>query len=157
LGLSNFSQDLVSGAANISVSGGGLQIVPNSIAADVIGGVTENAVTFGVGGATIAGGGSTSTPNRVTDGFGTVGGGEGNVAGNDDGSKFTGNAQHATVGGGKNNIASGAASTVPGGNNNTAAGTNSFAAGSRAKTNNNGTFIWQDNNSSTDFVSTQDN
>lgn len=69
---------------------------------NVIGGDTLNRVTAVVFGATIAGGGGATglaSPNRVTDLYGTVGGGYGNRAGNDSGSVV--DAQVATVAGGK--------------------------------------------------------
>jgi len=87
---------------------------------NVIGGSPMNFVTPGVYGATIAGGGGeyggTSYTNRVTAGFGTVGGGLGNTS-------------------------SGLSATVPGGNFNTAAGDYSFAAGNRAYANHQGSFV----------------
>ena len=128
--------------------------VPN-----VIGGFNTNSVTPGVVGATIAGGGR-AVPgfnNLVTDDYGTIGGGFGNRAGDGDGP--TTDKENATVGGGVGNIASGFestvgggavnvasgfAATVPGGLSNTALGSMSFAAGSRAKANHDGTFVWGD-------------
>jgi hypothetical protein len=168
LGPSVFSQDPTTGAAKIGVTGGGLQVFPSAAGANIVGGGVDNVLTFGVGGATIGGGGSSASPNRATDGFGTIGGGEGNLAGNDNGSKFLADAKYATVGGGHSNTAgaagstvgggdtntaSGADSTVPGGSNNTASGTNSFAAGTHAKASNDGTFVWADNTPA-DFAST---
>jgi len=72
--------------------------------------------------------------NVASGGVATVGGGYGNTAGN----------SYATVGGGFSNAASGIFATVPGGENNTAAGNYSFAAGRRAKANNQGCFVWGD-------------
>lgn len=98
--------------------------------------------------ATIAGGGPsnpgdpTNTNNRVTDEYGTVGGGGWNRAGNGDGDQT--NAPFATVGGGRGNTASGFAATVPGGLYNTAQGDFSFAAGRRAKAMNPGCFVLAD-------------
>lgn len=130
-------------------------------APNLLGGFQTNAVTADVVGATIAGGGATGFPNRVTDDWGTVSGGLGNVAGDDAGT--TGDANYATVGGGLNNTASdvyatvgggldnrasainstvgggvdntasGSSSTVPGGRDNLAGGAYSFAAGNQAK------------------------
>ena len=103
---------------------------PNSISPNVIGGSPANNVTAGVRGATIAGGGMPAgdtdpdfdfeAPNRVTDAYGTVGGGFANRAGNDAGS--TTDFPFATVGGGLGNTASGAGSTVGGGVRNIAGG-----------------------------------
>ena len=68
---------------------------PNAISPNVIGGSPANNVTAGVRGATIGGGGVPSdtdpnlfaeAPNRVTDVYGTVGGGYANRAGDDAGS-----------------------------------------------------------------------
>lgn len=108
-------------------------------------------------GATIGGGGSSANPNRVTDSVGTVGGGSGNRAGNDDAdasdatfATVAGGLQNvasglgSTVGGGYANIASGLHATVPGGVDNEAGGRYSFAAGRRAKAPNEGCFVWAD-------------
>lgn len=109
----------------------GVYLSPN-----LIGGSPANSVTPGVRGATIAGGGAeTGTefmlagagPNRVTDLYGTVGGGIGNVAGDD--AVDPGNRLVATVGGGWYNTASGYASTVGGGIKNTASGYASTVSG----------------------------
>jgi endosialidase-like protein len=114
---------------------------------NVIGGIADNAVTAGVFAATIAGGGrrdptDSSTANRVTDNFGTVGGGANNRAGNlgsvgDDrafatvggGSSNTASGSEATVGGGSGNVASGDIATVGGGNGNSASGLRATVAG----------------------------
>src|SRR5262249_16662416 len=68
----------------------GMRYEPSAISPNIIGGSAANNVTAGVRGATIAGGGSAVSadpdlsggPNRVTDAYGTVGGGYSNVAGN---------------------------------------------------------------------------
>ena len=120
-----------------STIGGGFG---NSVSPDggygVIGGGQGNAITATPGSnlniATIGGG----LNNKVTLGGGTVGGGNSNTAGNFD----------ATVSGGFGNTASGGSSTVPGGNGNLAQGAFSFAAGRRAKANNDGCFAWADSN-----------
>jgi hypothetical protein len=120
---------------------------------NIVGGSSNNSVTPGVIGATIAGGGSTqgcAGPcfNQVTDDFGTVGGGGGNTAGlaatvgggfgNTASSTSatvaggqTNTASHlrATVGGGFGNTASGFGATVSGGFSNTASGDNSTVPG----------------------------
>jgi hypothetical protein len=80
----------------------------------VIGGSAANSVSTDVNGATIGGGGSHgSGGNKVTDDYGTIGGGNYNLSGNDDTNET--NADYATVGGGFHNYASGAYSTVGGG------------------------------------------
>jgi hypothetical protein len=124
-------------------------------------------------GGVIAGGGSASGSsylNKVTDSFGVVGGGRGNIAGNDDadpndgafatvaGGQFNfagggnstvggggGNSAagpNSTVGGGTSNTANGFAGTVPGGEYNAASGDFSFAAGINAKAIHERSFVW---------------
>ena len=120
-----------------STIGGGFG---NAISPDgdygVIGGGQANAISAPPGSnlkiATIGGGYN----NKVTLGGGTVGGGNSNTAGNFD----------ATVAGGSNNTASGPGAMVPGGISNLAQGYTSFAAGRRAKANNDGCFAWADSN-----------
>ena len=99
------------------------------ITANVIAGSSANTVTAGVRGATIAGGGLPSgasdpnfineAPNRVTDAFGSIGGGYNNQAGDATGNLL--DRAFATVGGGSSNSALGYAATVTGGNDNVAA------------------------------------
>ncbi len=94
---------------------------------NVIGGFDGNFVSNGALGATIAGGGFTSTfgfitsyyPNEVAAGFGAIGGGADNRVG-------------------------GLYGTVPGGFRNQANGTASFAAGQDAHADDNGSFVWGD-------------
>ncbi|MGE4070293.1 MAG: tail fiber domain-containing protein [Lysobacterales bacterium] len=107
------------------------------ITANVIAGSSANSVTAGVRGATIAGGGLPSgnsdpdfddeAPNRVTDAYGTVGGGYGNRAGDNAGSAT--DAGHATVAGGTRNIATGLGSAIAGGSTNTASAVGSSVGG----------------------------
>ena len=94
---------------------------------NIIAGFSGNNVIAGAGGATIAGGGAVSNLNRVTDDFGTVGGGSNNQAGDNAGT--TADRPFATVGGGLNNTASGAASTVGGGGGNNASAQYSTVGG----------------------------
>jgi len=81
-------------------------------------------VADGATGATIAGGGQAGAPSRITGDFGTIGGGEGNIAG--EGSAVAGGAYNTAVnfrsfvGGGANNVANAWAATVAGGSKNTA-------------------------------------
>ena len=148
---------------------------------NLIGGYSSNSVTAGVVGATISGGGATyGFHNRVTDHYGTVGGGQRNRAGNDSGTLHdarlstvgggtsnVASGEFSVVGGGRDNISSGTSSvvaggdtntasgwrsTVPGGVGNVAAGEHSFAAGRRAKALHNGTFVWADSHDA-DFSS----
>jgi len=128
---------------------------------NVIGGNPANTVDSGVYGATIAGGGFVgglgSFPNTVTGSYGTVGGGDNNTADNfatvSGGEANTADGQFATVGGGFVNTASGDFATIVGGSRNTANGNYSFAAGRRAKAQNDGTFVWADSEDA-DFAST---
>ncbi len=98
----------------------GLWTQPHIYSPNLIGGWSGNGVSSYVYGAAIGGGGKSNAPNRVTDNFGTVGGGYGNRAGNDAGSLL--DAECATVGGGDYNIASNLYATVGGGNGNDASG-----------------------------------
>jgi len=71
---------------------------PNTTSPNLIGGYSSNAITPGVLGATISGGGAQDYANSVTDHLGTVGGGAFNQAGNDD--EDIENAVYATISGG---------------------------------------------------------
>ncbi len=202
-------------ALNIKVhSARALRIAPTATAPNLIGGFSQNAVTPGAVAATIAGGGEFGEQNRVTDSFGTVGGGRANRAGDSagsigdaefatvaggGGSDATGVAStvaggsdnlasgadssvgggsdnraegsravigggsdndagdHAVVGGGDRNTASGQNATVPGGLQNAAAGDLSLAAGSHAKAENQGAFVWADDSSANDMASSANN
>lgn len=99
---------------------------------NVLMGYPTNAITAGVAGAAIGGGGSSGNGNRVTDSFGTIGGGANNRAGDDAGS--INDAGQATVSGGSSNIASGQQSTIGGGGANSASGQNSAVGGGGANT-----------------------
>ena len=110
--------------------------------ANVLLGSPDNVIDPGVRGATIAGGGvptgdsdpdfSLENPNRITDHYGTIGGGYGNLAG--DGTSTTADGSFATVGGGFSNTASDSFSTVGGGFRNTASGRNSTVGGGGGNT-----------------------
>jgi len=102
-----------------------LRLQPGPDSPNLIGGYSDNSVTEGVWGATIGGGGVVAPLNRVTDIFGTVGGGAGNQAGDGEGGVI--GAACATVGGGVNNVASGENATIGGGNRNVASSTESTA------------------------------
>jgi hypothetical protein len=138
------------GVVGTTIGGGGQASAINRATADfatVGGGEGNTALSF----AATIGGGET---NAVLGFAATVGGGANNVAGNVAGNANfatvgggianTASNEHATVGGGIANTASGKRATVPGGNENTAAGDYSFAAGRRAKANNDGCFVWGD-------------
>jgi hypothetical protein len=126
----------------VSGGGSGLTIQQNSSGApNVIGGSPVNFVSSGTVGATIGGGGATNAngnpyTNSVTDDFGTVGGGNGNTAGNEstvgggqDNSASGTAFGYSTVGGGYDNSASGDFSTIGGGSGNIAAGTGATVGG----------------------------
>jgi len=83
-----------------------LRLEPNATSPNIIGGYNGNSVTAGFG-ATIGGGGQSGagSNNRVTDNYGTVGGGAGNQAG--DAAGATSDRTYATVAGGFENTASG--------------------------------------------------
>lgn len=137
------AQPLVLRTANVP----SLRVEPSSvlfngvpITTNLIAGSSANGVTAGVRGAVIAGGGVPAgnsdpdefdeAPNRVTDHYGTVGGGYGNRAGNDAGS--TSDRSLATVAGGRGNVASGDRSFVGGGDDNLSSGFASTTGGGTA-------------------------
>ena len=100
-----------------------MRILPDSTSPNLIGGHPTNWVTAGVYGATIGGGGESelfNDVNRVTDHYGTIGGGKNNQAGDNAGT--VGDSGNATVGGGDSNTASNNYTTVGGGYLNTAGG-----------------------------------
>jgi hypothetical protein len=104
-----------------------LRIEPKSASPNLVGGSIGNAAIAGVVGASIAGGGSTDSPNKVYDSYGTIGGGENNQAGVPDGVvQLQG---HATVGGGYSNSAINVYATVGGGLYNTTTGFASAVGG----------------------------
>ena len=107
-----------------------------SQACNVLSGSAGNSIAGGIRGATIAGGGQTGLPNRISGSLGTVGGGDGNTAGEGStvggGSGNTAAHFHATVGGGNDNLANAEESSVGGGLKNTAAGRFSTVGGGAA-------------------------
>lgn len=105
----------------------GLWTQLNITSTNLIGGYNGNSVADGVVGATIGGGGNSSNPHRVTDDYGTVGGGLNNQAG--DGTGTATDMPFATVSGGLNNVASGNLSTAGGGRDNVASGIASIVGG----------------------------
>jgi trimeric autotransporter adhesin len=91
-------------------NGRALRLEPTINSVNVIGGFNGNNAASSIEGATIGGGGTAGYVNRVTGGWGTVGGGYANVASN----------LAATVSGGGANAARGLSSTVAGGYGNVA-------------------------------------
>ncbi len=119
----------------------------NKDRANIIAGYAGNAVSAGVEGATISGGGFSVGVNQVTANFGTVAGGLGNVASGalsvaSGGDFNTASGLRSSVAGGANNTAAGAFSFVAGGMNNLATGGASFAAGAFAQAEQPGCFVW---------------
>ena len=137
-------------ATGLTILANGEQVMRyeyNASSPNLIGGSSANNVTTGAVGAVIGGGGASGTQvvlpddgpvdctfplggacaNRVTDMFGTVGGGVANQAGHGPEAMF--NVAFATVGGGRGNTASSWDSTVAGGSNNSASGGASNVAG----------------------------
>lgn len=129
-------------ARSLRIEPSSITFVGFPITTNTIAGSSFNLVNAGVRGATIAGGGvpggdtdpdlTSENPNRVRDHYGTVSGGYGNDAG--DGLGTPGDRAFATVGGGRNNNAFGAASTVGGGTDNTASGASSIVGGGDGNT-----------------------
>ncbi|MBK6725693.1 MAG: hypothetical protein IPG63_00290 [Xanthomonadales bacterium] len=139
-------------AQSLRIEPSGILVGGLPITANVIAGSSANGVVADVRGATIAGGGvptgdsdpnfGSDAPNRVTDHYGSVGGGFANQAGDDTGTvqdrsmatvaggwrnRATGG--QAAIGGGYNNLASGQVSTIAGGNVSRATGEYAAVAG----------------------------
>jgi hypothetical protein len=124
-------------ALEFKVNGGrALRLEPNGTSPNVIGGYRDNLVIPGVSGATISGGGQLGLAHTVIGGFGVVGGGLENVAGNlgvvSGGQHGRATALRSTVGGGGFNEAGGVSSTVAGGEHNVASGDLSSIGGGSA-------------------------
>jgi hypothetical protein len=103
--------------------GGFAQALQDSGKDNIIEGFIGNSIDSNVDGGTISGGGQISFPNQVLKGFGAVGGGKGNVAGN-----------YSTVGGGESNYAEGIRATIGGGAQNVASRNNAVVAGGYSNT-----------------------
>ncbi|MBS1536545.1 MAG: hypothetical protein JST20_02205 [Bacteroidetes bacterium] len=95
-----------------------MRFEPTASSANIISGFQANSVTAGKVGAVISGGGVNGSINSVTDDYGVIGGGTGNVAG-----------RKSSIGGGETNIATGIKSTISGGETNTASGITSVIGG----------------------------
>ncbi len=135
-------------SSNYATVGGGQSNTASADYATVSGGDGNQASAEG---ATVAGGGydplfGEGGSNLASNLDATVGGGAHNIA----------NSDSATVGGGNYNTASGPAATVPGGWWDVASGMYSFAAGNRAKANNQGCFVWADSTYADYTCSTND-
>lgn len=118
----------------------GFPFLTSTLGINVTGGCWGNAISNGVLGGTIAGGGYVvedgggvqSYANIITGNFGSVGGGYENIAGD-----------YSTVSGGYDNGAFDSG-TVPGGYGNFADGEGSFALGRYARAGDDGSFVWSD-------------
>ena len=118
---------------NTSTTSGDRRVMlydPQTNSPNLIGGFQGNLPAQGsaIEGATIGGGGQSGSVNDVRDDFGTVGGGEGNVAGGLGGAATTDDV-YATVAGGQNNQAQANRSTVGGGQSNVASANHATVAG----------------------------
>jgi hypothetical protein len=97
--------------------------------------------------------------NAVTGIYGAIAGGYSNNVSASDAAVGGGDYNNAlgagsVVGGGGVNAARGAYATIPGGYENAASGNGSFAAGTFAKARNIGSFVWNDNSTSSELQST---
>jgi hypothetical protein len=167
--IGGFSGNVIKdGAFGVTIAGGGgfgtdggANVAYDNL--DVIGGGSHNAVGQPDGdptvspASTIAGGYS----NFATGDQDTISGGNANTASNESstiagGSGNTASAFESTVSGGEQNTASGSGSTVAGGANNTASGDFSFAAGVNAVANHPYSFVWSDNQFTSQVTSPAD-
>jgi len=130
----------------------GWHLIPGG-APSIVGGYRANQMYSNAEGSVIAGGGSSSAPNRIFADYSVIGGGEGNVittTASLSGKHMTiaggiGNEVSGTgaaVGGGESNTVSGPDAVVPGGYLNVAAEPYSFAAGVMAQAMHVGSFVW---------------
>jgi len=112
-----------------------LLLMPHKVSPNLVGGFFENSIRADVRGGTIGGGGRATTtdigaggaPNHVEGYFGTVSGGEDNIAGNrNEEPQYQ---RGATVGGGINNRARDEGATVAGGSTNKATASRSTVGG----------------------------
>ncbi len=114
-----------SGDLELHVNGGrGLRIETDATSPNFVAGYADNYVSAGVYGGTVSGGGASGAANRVAANYGTVGGGNNNLA----------STAYSTVAGGHGNTASGAGeghATVAGGSDCNATGTYSAVVGGR--------------------------
>jgi len=124
-----------------TVGGGGGNTASGSDA--TVGGGGGN--TASASGATVGGGhGSTASGSDATVGGGWISVASGERSTVSGGYLNTASGLHTTVAGGEHNTAAGDWSTVPGGSYNTAQAAYTFAAGTRAKANHVGAFVWGD-------------
>jgi Chaperone of endosialidase len=103
------------------------RLYPDATGPNIVGGHSANGYTSSAYEVTISGGGTALYPNLVYDSGGTVSGGAGNTAGNNDSNPTT--AIYPSVGGGYSNAASGQYSTIAGGYSNVASADSATIAG----------------------------
>ncbi len=132
-----------------SVVGAGVRNEASGYMSAVLGG-NENKATgefsfVGGGGGSFDFGGAESDSNIASGDYASVVGGFAQIASGDG----------ASIGGGSINIATGLYATIPGGHRNQVTGDYGFAAGRRAKSNHDGSFVWADSDN-LDFASTAD-
>ena len=133
-----FLAGVVAGRNN--VARGGLSFIGSGGQGNIGLGGDSNAA-IGYASAIVCGVGNTAG-SASSDSCAFVGNGRDNTAGG----------RFSTISGGRSNSANGFFSTIPGGNSNTAAGRFAFAAGRRAKADNDGCFVWGDSTNG-DFAS----
>ena len=169
IGASAWSATVGGGRSNIvganslygTIGGGFVNLIGTNSSYSVIAGGDQNAIADRVADATISGG--TQNLIRSNANFATVAGGFNNIIDPDAISAVVGggrinrvysNAVYATISGGYDNavLTNADYATVAGGNGNRAGGDYSFAAGRRAKSLHDGSFVWADSTAA-DFSS----
>jgi hypothetical protein len=142
------SNSVTPGVFGAAIAGGGMHLVADD--GGFVGGGSDNhagginPATNDQPFATVSGGISNTAGGRAA----TVGGGDSNIASTGatvaGGEDNVANGDGAVIGGGSNNTASHQFSTIPGGVENVASGFRSFAAGTQAKADDQGAFLWAD-------------
>jgi hypothetical protein len=125
-----------------TIGGGSLNTIQTNSYVSSIGGGQGNTIQFNASFSTIAGGYVNTIQSDAY--YSTIAGGYVNT--------IQSNAFYSAIGGGLYNTNAGSYAVVPGGFQNFAAGSHSFAAGTRAKANHDGAFVWADSSAS-DFSS----
>ncbi|MEI2672173.1 MAG: tail fiber domain-containing protein [Marmoricola sp.] len=140
--------NLISGTAYGSVIGsGGNNLISGTGYGSVIGSGGNNRISGTAAGSAIGSGSGNRIDGNASGGV--IGGGVNNqISGT--------NTSLSAIGGGIGNTISGTMATIPGGFFNTAAGDQSFAAGTQAKANHQGAFVWGDS-TFVNFASTGNN
>jgi uncharacterized coiled-coil protein SlyX len=144
--LKDHSLESLTGA---TIGGGTSNVIAELANFAFIGGGERNLISY-YGWNSVISGGANNSILPVGGIYCAIGGGRSNTIG--------GPTYGSAIGGGIQNRIIGPAlyATIPGGENNEARGNHSFAAGRRAKANNDGAFVWADSTDS-DFASTETN